>query len=286
MKIFDHTGEKVGLWNIVKKLNESQRGTSIYLAKCACGHEKVASFDKISRTKSCISCASKQKSLAHIGKKNGRLTCIGLTDDRHRRLIIRCECGLEYTMKGINQLTTSSKCKSCSRGFYPGLIIEGITMIERVASRTWKMKCHCGKIYEKVPNYDHGKFYDCGCVAKNKYLSEAEKKIGLKLGYLTVMKVLPSENSHLQLLLKCKCGKTITRSNGHEFKGYSCGCASFTAMPKGEKHVKATLKNCDIISMRELYESGVYTEMELAEIHGKPKEYIRRIIRKQIWKHV
>lgn len=285
MKILDRTGSKIGNWDVLKKINIT--GKSEYLCKCSCGKEKIFSSAHIYKISKCKDCESKEKILKHVGKKHGKLTCIGITDDKpHRKLIILCECGVKYTMKGVSQLNRSYSCKSCAGGYYPGLEINGIIILERVDNRIWRMKCHCGKIYEKIPNHDRGKFYDCGCVTKKKWSTEAEKKIGMKCGFLTVKKVLPSENGHLQLLVKCKCGTKLKINNGHEFKSYSCGCYKPISLPKGEKANSATLKNCEVISMRQFYEKGIYSEKELSEMFNKKPEYIRRILKKQIWKYV
>lgn len=286
MKIFDYTGKTIGDWYFIEKINSS--GTSKYLCKCisGCGKEKIISSQKIYRDSKCAECESKKNFSLHLDKKHGKLTCVGFTEaNPHRRLIVSCECGMKYKMK-TNQFSRTSCCHKCRNGFIPGMILNGVTLLERIKGTLWKMQCHCGKIIEKRASLSKNRLATCGCDYKNKLLHEAEKKIGKKHGFLTVKKVLKNEKGRIRLLIKCKCKKTFEVDNGHEFKNYSCGCYKPISLPKGEKAFKATLKNCEVISMREFYKKNIYSIEELAEMFKKSKHYINRIVKYKIWKHV
>ena len=164
-------------------------------------------------------------------------------------------------------------------GFHPGKRMGHCVLIENMGNRRWRKKCDCGTIFIGSCNKS-----DCGCVYKKRTLEEAQKKIGLKYHFLTVKKIVGNEKGHIQLLIKCKCGKEFIRNNGHEFKSRSCGCA--LSVPVGDKANNASLKNCEVISMREFYESKLYSLAELSVIFNKSQNYIFRIVKRHIWKHI
>ena len=274
MKINDHTGNIIGSWTVIEKIEVP--GNHSYLCRCKCGKEHTFSTKRINRITKCKDCIAQDHLSQFIGITHGRITCIGL--GTKGKLNVTCACGSNYDLKPYD-FHKSESCTDCKHGYYPGNIINGCELIKRIKGKIWEKKCICGKIFQAISSK-----INCGCVNKNKLYNEAKKKIGHKYGYLKVVKIAGNENGHIQLLLKCKCGNTIIRNNGHEFKGYSCGC--FTNLPVGERSNSATLKDSEVISMRELFSSGLYSKEQLSEMFNKPVGYISRIIARDIWKHV
>ena len=277
MKILDHTGRKIGTWTVVEIVKSLRRKT--YLLRCDCGNEKTASSSHITRNIPCQACKTKIDHDSHIGEKNGKITCLGYDRKNNRPgFLIQCDCGKKYHVRGYYQFLLTSSCKSCRNGYHPGKRVGNSILLEPLQNRNWKRKCDCGTIFIAPM-----RLKDCGCFYKKKLLLEATAKIGKKYHFLTVKTILRNENGHNLLLIKCKCGKEFIRPNGHEFKSRSCGCE--LTVPVGEKANKATLKNCEVRSIRELNATGLYTQEQLAEMFKKSKGYISRIIRKKIWKH-
>ena len=195
---------------------------------------------------------------------------------------IKCKCGNIRTVKGT-QFQTRKYCPNCVKNVFPGKVIDGITLISRAEKGKWTLKCKCGKIYESQlkKRLFSGKLNGCGCDKREASLSKARKKIGLKYKYLRITKVLGFTGKSIFLELKCVCGNTIKRPNGNEFKSESCGCKWHTNGIKGEEHFFSKLKNTDVLSMRELHLSGLYSIKELSKIFSITPWYTKAIIEKK-----
>jgi hypothetical protein len=281
MKIFDRTGQKIRSWTVIKIVSQERR--KIYLVRCECGTEKTINSGHISRLLTCQACNGRNIKAEHDarkGERNGKLTCLGhaMCGARHGYLI-QCDCGTQYIVNCYSQFKKTASCFSCKRGYYPGLKIGNCTLIKRIKGTYWEKKCECGTVFLGYPRKTN-----CGCLFQKRNLAEAENKIGLKYKMLTVKSIMGKKDGHIQLLIKCKCGNEFIRNNGHEFKSESCGC--LLKSPVGEKASKATLRNCEVASIREFHQAGTYTLEQLADMFKKSKGYITRIIKKEIWKHV
>lgn len=278
MKVYNHVGKRIGPWNVISMFHEN--GKKKYVCRCEDGHEKVVNSYHITRIIPCVKCKLKQEKNKHLGERHHRLKCVGFISDAkgHTKYLIKCDCGKEIEMK-LNQFKKTSSCKSCSKGFYSGKRVGKSILIERHSHRLWKKHCDCGKFFIGVARKPN-----CGCIAKNKITNRALLKLGKKYEYLTVKSIFKNHNGHTQFLMHCKCGKEFVRNNGHEFKSKSCGCK--LNVPVGEKANKATLKNCEVISIRELYNSGTYTMKQLSDMFKKSENYIYRIIHRKIWKYI
>jgi hypothetical protein len=55
---------------------------------------------------------------------------------------------------------------------------------------------------------------------------------------------------------------------------------------RGEDHPESVLTEHDIIEIRRLYASGMWTYDEIATTYGLGKSTVARIINRQAWKHV
>lgn len=175
---------------------------------------------------------------------------------------------------------------------YEGKVIRGVMLLEKLEKLPygngyfWKMKCLCGNEFKAAARFSGKYFSNCGCVKDKYYYNKALEKVGLKYKYLTVKALLRKENKHHIFLMKCKCGKTFEKISGHHFKEQSCGCIKPHSIPKNDKAASAKLKNHEVISMRELHTSGLYSIKDLAEMFNLSENYVSRIVKKHIWKHL
>lgn len=279
MRIYDHTGKKYGSWTVISM--SYAIGNKTYTCKCDCGKERFVNSRRITRELICHNCKTIQNHNSHSGEKHGNVTCLGYSKAKSNRhgFSIKCDCENIFTVDSYSQFLNISSCFKCRMGNYPGKRSGNSILIEHINNRKWKKRCDCGTIF-----IGESKKKNCGCIAKKKVLEAAKMKIGKKYHYLTVKSIFSNKNRHIQLLIRCKCGKEFIRNNGHEFKSRSCGCE--LTVPVGEKSNKATLKNCEVLSIRELYASGIYSIGQLSLMFNKKEHYLMRIIRRQIWKHI
>lgn len=279
MRIYDHTGKKYGTWSVTEMFHKD--GNKFYRCLCDCGNTKIVARGHLLRKSSCEKCKPKIMHDSHIGEKHGKLTCLGYHKvKKGHGYLIQCDCGAKYTVNNYYQFKKSSSCKKCIHGFHPGKRIGNSILMESIGNGNWKKKCDCGSIFIGTAT----RKTDCGCIAKKKILDLALKKVGRKYHYLTVKAIHRYSDGHIHLVVKCKCGNQFIRHNGHEFKSRSCGCEF--VVPVGEKANKATMSNCEVISIRQLYESGLYSINHLSNMFNKKPNYISRIVNRNIWKHI
>lgn len=55
---------------------------------------------------------------------------------------------------------------------------------------------------------------------------------------------------------------------------------------RGEDCHNAVFKNADILKMREMFESGEYTQKQIANIYNQRSGIINRILKRKRWKHI
>lgn len=274
-KIYDFTIKEIDFSSVPRK----------YLMECVCGTKKTVTSQKITRSKRCRNCACREKSSKYIGKRFGRLLVLDNPRINNVRvLLVRCDCSKEYYGRP-SAIERTTCCSGCRNGFYPGLSINGCTLIQREEKAKWRMKCKCGNIFIGTPSNQEIRNVTCGCSLRNKYYEKAKNKIGLKYFNLTIVSVSekPEEN-HYIMTLRCKCGNFLSCKNGHEFKGKSCGCLDHSV--KGERAAHAKYRNFEIKALRDFHDSGQYTKQELSEMYSMDPHYLSRILERKIWKHV
>lgn len=277
-------GEVFEDWTIIGI--ERSPGKLKYILRCKCGFEKKALGANLKQSRCCPRCLGEYKYKDYVGKTFGKLTVLETAFIDGRRLLkVRCHCKNEYYLPAYRILFNRGCC-ICKNGFYPGKIIDGLEILEYLGNRKYKIKCVCGKIFEKIPSKNKGKYSTCGCKKNESTLNKAKSKIGMTYGKIKVNKLLGNLEGHYIFEMKCKCGNTFLRKNGHEFKSKSCGCLIAENNPGGELKGNSKLKNFQILSLRELYESKLYTIKEISEMYGLSAGYISRIIKREIWKHI
>lgn len=277
-------GDKINDW-LIKGIIPGE--TVKYKIVCVCGKESICSSKAIFKKTKCRFCTGKKKSDQYIGKYIGNFKILDNPIVNGKRVLLaKCKCGNEYFSKK-DQLTRNKSCKKCCGGNFPGKVMDGCTLIEIIAHSKWRIKCHCGNIYISQPRYDKRpegmKFRDCGCTKNRSYMERIKNKIGYKFGKLKVIDV-EKGNKHNILICKCKCGKIKRVINGHEYKQASCGCLKSENTPTAEKKGNARFKNFEILTMRELYQSKIYTVLQLSEMFQASESYILRIVKGHIWK--
>ena len=277
-------GSQINDWKIIG----FSEGESVkYTIQCKCGYVKQSSSKKLFLLTSCRVCQGKSKSDVHVGKTYGNFTVLDNPIYKGIRcLLVKCKQCENTFHSSFFIIKNQKSCRRCRFGFHPGKVIDGITILEKLDKGKYKMKCFCGNIFEKNPRKYLGKLTGCGCMVHLKYLNEVQNKIGKKFENLKINKILGNTNGHYVLEMLCKCGKKFKVNNGHEFKGKSCGCNNIKYLPKGENAPRSRFKNYEIIAMRELYTSGSYSINDLSDMYRCSNNYVYRIIKKMIWKHV
>lgn len=74
-----------------------------------------------------------------------------------------------------------------------------------------------------------------------------------------------------------------TTSSGNAIHGFSYG---FRKGMKGDNHPMSKYKKEDILKIRELYESGLYSQSAIAKMYNDRQNNISRIVLRQRWKHI
>jgi len=276
-------GEKYNAWTVIG-VNHTAPGHVSYICRCACGFEKRILFNNLKKSECCNFCQFKKKAEPLIGQIFGKSTVIGITKiGVGGALNILCSCGKEYPLR-ICDLNHSNKICKCRKKYYPGAVIDGITFLKRLNDKKFQMKCVCGNIFEKIPRAEKGILARCGCLRRDKYIDLAKEKIGNTYLKLKINKLVGNLNGHFIFEMKCKCGNTFLRENGKEFKSGSCGCLVSDNNPRGEKKGNSKLSEVEVISMRELHQTGEYDIHQLGKIYNISSNYVSRILGNYIWK--
>lgn len=205
--------------DLQKELNKNNNNKAVFLhCQCHCGKEFNTRQQNIKKIKSC-GCSRnklKQKGQQVIGEKYGRLTIVGVDEER-----------------------TAAKNKDGKHG---GLFV--------------MCKCECGNIksyhYGSVKS---GHTISCGCSKINnpKIMHDLT---GKKFGRLTVVRrdierdSSANRKGNVHWLCKCDCGNPKLSSvtgycleNGHT---QSCGCLASEAIAKRNKRVSTKYNKADV----------------------------------------
>lgn len=267
---------------------------SRYLCRCDCGKECVIFTANLKRglSKQCIDCCATSKSSALIGKKFEKLLVLGIEKvNGQAKAKVLCDCG---NIKYLNPYVVRTKSKSCGKcslgildvGYKKGLL----EIIEKIDKSTSLAQCECGNI-KKVKDYHlQTQMPSCGCYIKNKNIEKAKKLVGLKIGRLKVKKFIgmfgPEKKTRAKYLLQCKCGKTVETMISYLYGSLSCGCLQKENVAKGSKNSHAKLNETEVLSIRELFKSGLYSQTELSKIFKTTLTNISLILNNKSWKHI
>lgn len=266
---------------------DTSQKTSKYKVKCSCGKILCNTHYQLKKRKICYLCSLKKRTSFHIGKILGNFTVIGQQQNETRtKLNVICNICKKQYFKSYCELGKSKWCPNCIGGYYPGLRIKNITLLERLGNCLWKAKCDCGNFLKKSIAHITTQKYVCICQKKINILDKAKQKIGLKYYNLKIVDIASYENGHITFLLKCSCGTTLLRNNGNEFKSKSCGCKWHANAANGENCTFSKLNEIEVLSIRELYQSTLYSIDELSKMFDITKGGIEKILNRQTWKHL
>lgn len=123
-KPIDLTGQKFNRLTVIRRVENSKDGRTMWLCKCDCGNERIISGRSLrnghTQSGGCLSreLNSKRSLVDHTGEKFGRLTVESRADDyvtpsgnTHTRWLCRCSCG-NSTIVDTCQLI-QGKTQSC-----------------------------------------------------------------------------------------------------------------------------------------------------------------------------
>ena len=188
-------GAKINLINsrfnrltVIKESEQRLNNLPTWICKCDCGAEVLATT-KALRKGSKQSCGClKKKDL--IGKKFGKLTVIGYTDEnRHGSALWKCQCecgNITYaTTEGLRVGdNTSCGCYNKAKELfkltykvnlvgnkYGKLTVLGATDLRsKNGNQIWKCQCECGNIcYITTNHLQTGNTKSCGCLQGQSY---------------------------------------------------------------------------------------------------------------------
>ena len=178
----------------------------------------------------------KLKDLA--GMRFGNLTVLSLCSRRTKRgqarWLVRCDCGVEKEVTGVDLSTGNTKSCGCKKGFrikdlknkrFGYLVAKEIINGRRKHGEViWLCKCDCGKQVEIGSGpLCTGNTKSCGCV---RWL--LKDLVGKRFGKLTVKQLVEGEtrNGSVVWLCECDCGKQRMVASTYLIRGHTrcCGC--------------------------------------------------------------
>ncbi len=200
----DLTGKEFGIWTVLRRLENDNKGRSRWLCRCKCGTKRMVYSDSLlnAKSKSC-GCFRKKfiiqtifSRINLIGKTFGRLTVIRLADvqkpGKGVLWLCQCSCGKECIANSIMLRSGHVKSCGCLRHETPkkyshlhrlnlvGKKFGRLTVVKltnKTGASRWLCKCDCGKeIILKGSYLISGDTKSCGCFKKEKMSGENNLK--------------------------------------------------------------------------------------------------------------
>lgn len=301
-------GDKIGSWEILG-FHEEKNAYS-YIVKCKCGEKSLKTAGRINKTNKCIKCHERTVKEYRPGEKinNWEIIVYNKECDFY---ICRCKCGKEKKYKCSyfrrNKKRMCTHCASQKTGIIKaqsniGKIINDWKILEVVFDENilkyYICEHRCGEIKKHSTKSSLRRFSYCNKCVKRKgapldkmskfHKNQAKEKIGKTIGNFKVIGISNVEKGkYIYMICKClSCKKECKIPNGSIPYRQSCGCIREKNRPRGEENYLTKLTDIDVISMRELFDSGLYKRKEIAEIFGLRYETACNIISKSTWKHI
>lgn len=264
-KKIDLTGEKIGDLLILEEISVSFEGTNRnrktvlkLKCKCLCGNIFFPLKGNVlyGKTKRCPNCGRCHDLL---NKKIGKLTVLSRDFSKKGAFFTcLCECGNAFSCS--SRYLRKAQNVACPVCRYPKKFsIKHTLTIQEANNHT----------------------------AKKKHLLNKEKKINHKFGMLKVISFSHWEEGKYRRrpFYKCRCScKKECVVRGDQFKNTkSCGCLQKKSAPKGENKHNAKLKNSDILSIKSLLKTGMYSGRELAKMYNVNEGTISGIKRGRLY---
>ena len=145
-KVVDKAGNRYGKWVVLKRAENSPRGTR-WLCKCDCGTERVVDGGSLrdGKSQSC-GCSWRKSAKEMAGQKFGRLTVIKRVGSNKRgdaTWLCNCKCGKRAVLVGAH--LRSGRVKSC------GCLLalpEGVASFNKVLSSMKRSAKHRGYTWQ------------------------------------------------------------------------------------------------------------------------------------------
>ena len=298
-----HTGKTYNHWTLLEVDPKNRRK---HLCICQCGKKETVYTSNITSGKStnCRECQALKKSLHLKGKKIFFLKILDVVKINGKsKLLVECDCGnITYLNNNLgNKPGKYISCGKCNLGIKTkkckyeykymtlGKKFGDLEIVENIDAQTAIAKCICGQKLEVKRHHLQTLHPSCGCFWKNQRIKNAKRLEGYIHGYLKIKKFIGmkgTKKTRAHYLLECKCGKEFERSISYLWGSKSCGCLQKEKAPKGEDNGGSKSKNCEILSIRELQKTGIYTQKELADMFQTNESRISNIILKKTWKHL
>lgn len=294
----DYTGQKFGKWTALYRDPLIKRPQK-WICKCECGTEKSIFITNLIRRKStqCIECQGKKWHLKDVGKKFHFLTLLDSYIENGKRIFLaKCDCG---TVRTFSVNFSSGRYKSCGtchltknntnsinnkkgRKFGKLKVLDYDKKIRRYICR-----CDCGNIINATNQYFKAKIPSCGCSIRERNIENAKKLEKYSYFNKKILKFIKiGENKRSIYLIKCKCGVQFEQSISYIFESKSCGCLQKENVLKGESSPNSNLTETEAFAIIELFQSGLYTRKEIAEMIGCKYDNVCNIISGKTWKHI
>lgn len=227
----DHSGKRVNRVLFIKKLDQKNYNSYMYLCRCDCGVEFTTKFRK--GIVSC-GCAIKDGKNYEGVELNGIKFIEKLTEKRGTAYMYRCICHCKKEFKCLyveikNGSTIGCGCSQSGYEDISGNIYNDILVIRRTDKRNkergilYECKCHCQKIFLCSSRDLKGdRVISCGCSRQKHNPGEIINNMKLleKTGNIDY-------NGSIIWLCEClKCGNVIKLglSKIKNKKRKSCGC--------------------------------------------------------------
>ncbi len=232
-----------------------------------------------------------------IGEIFGTYTITNIIREKNiKKYIVKCICGA--TAKYIGSILRKGlKCRFCHANSLIGSRNFKSTFIKYISRGKYICKCDCGNEFIGRPRQK-----SCGCHKEEYHIEEAKKLENVKFGNLKIKKFIQFKdikNSRQKIHrtavyeAKCICGKIFEIDRKRIFLVKTCGCRTNSNMACGERQGNSKNNSKNILAIRELFLSGTYTKLELAEIgclwihsFDATINYINEIISGKSWKHL
>jgi hypothetical protein len=241
------------------------------------------------------------------GKESNRKTI--------RKLECKCLCGnIFYPYKGDVITKRSTQCMNCARvPFKIGDKIDHLTVLERDRNRIrgYICLCECGnkssvlsrylskgkspkrcekcRYFKKYSNKPKLSIQELAEIrAKEKHYKSMNEKIGKKFGNLKVLSFDKWENCPVRrrawYRCKCICKNIIAVRGDHLKYRKSCGCIS--RGKKGPDNWKSNFTKDQVLAIRELKKTGMYTQREISKMYNANETTISSIVLKKTYRNV
>ncbi len=300
----DHSGSVYGSWTLLKIASMRPKK---YLCKCSCGNESEVFHSNLTRGLStrCAKCQSLGSTEEFVGKKFHHLTILGFVKVNGKKMaIVLCDCGNQTQLQfgQINKKSESciaykySSCGKCNlnnRKNIKKYHIIGekygmLKILENIGKDLSLAECDCGNITQVKKWHLLNEKPSCGCYWKNIHIENAKKLEGIKYYYLKIVKFLRMDGKNLRALylVKCKCGKEFERSVSYLFGSKSCGCIRKDLADKGLMGCGRKLKDYEAKSIRQLAETKLYLQRDLAKMFNVNETIISSVIRRKTYRHI